>query len=127
MDFWVARNQNGDLSMFSKKPEKIQGWHHEYYWSTREEGESSMWLDNDLFPEVTFENSPQEVNLEAPNGSKSTISKKEREELFLGAVRNAYFVSTFRAVMNKEIGADLHDGEKFKYLCKYYKQTFKEE
>lgn len=59
MKLWIARNQDGSLVLFRKKKPKL-------FW---EEGVgqywvgSSMWLDSNDFPEVTFENSPMEVEL----------------------------------------------------------------
>ena len=59
MKLWIARNENGTLEIHQKKPSisKITG--------------RPMWIDGgfvgfvfeDTFPEVTFENSPQELNL----------------------------------------------------------------
>ena len=58
MKFWVARDdEEGALYLYDDVPEKLikcfiqQGY------------KEVMKLSNDLFPEVTFENSPQEVEL----------------------------------------------------------------
>ena len=57
MKMWIARDTNGALWLYEKTPLKFQtiflgGKHNE-----------SMQLINDAFPKVTFENSPQEVEL----------------------------------------------------------------
>ena len=62
MKYWIAREQNGKISIHDVEPTKdefemfgktIQFWDSPY----RTE------LEFDPFPEVTFENSPQEVEL----------------------------------------------------------------
>ena len=61
MKFWVARDDDGLLYLYMKKPYLIT---HTYYFDTEYLiGE----IDKDLFPEVTFENSPQEVELKLIN------------------------------------------------------------
>ena len=57
MKLWIARDKNGELCLYNIKPEK----HEEYF--VEPSGYRSFSLDDDLFPEVTFENSPQEVEL----------------------------------------------------------------
>lgn len=54
---WIARELNGDLWLYKKKPQKLQviflgGVDNE-----------SMQLPDDAFPKVIFANSPQEVEL----------------------------------------------------------------
>ena len=59
MKMWIARNQDGSLALFRKKKPKLffeEGVGQ--YWVG-----SSLWLDSNDYPEVTFENSPQEVEL----------------------------------------------------------------
>ena len=55
MKLWVARDTQGSLTLHYIKPEPWAGcgWN----------GGIPMWLESDMFPEVTFENSPQEVEL----------------------------------------------------------------
>ena len=55
---WIARDKDGTLSLYGDKPviEKYCDYYStclDYY----------LPLDKELFPEVTFENSPQEVEL----------------------------------------------------------------
>ena len=60
MKMWIARDQGirnieGELFLYINKPTSIGGiWYDEEVFYT---------IDNRLFPEVTFENSPQEVEL----------------------------------------------------------------
>lgn len=59
---WICRDENGHLHLFAKKPQM----RYSYYY------ECMVWHDDALqhvmllemaFPEVTFENSPMEVEL----------------------------------------------------------------
>lgn len=54
MKIWIARDLGGRLSLHCERPRYING-----------KGWVNVWAipDSDLFPEVTFENSPQEVEL----------------------------------------------------------------
>lgn len=59
MKMWIARTIGKKLRLFPEKPfyhEEFDMW---YYWILNE-GSS---IDPSLFPEVTFENSPMEVEL----------------------------------------------------------------
>lgn len=66
MKLWIARDKNGDMGLYSQKPiwRKVT-WPSEFYDWLGEIGDASFmgFLDKDSFPEVTFENSPQEVKL----------------------------------------------------------------
>lgn len=54
MKLWIARNKSGWLQLFFEQPEYREDW----------EGRFITYLsDDDCFNEVTFENSPQEVEL----------------------------------------------------------------
>ena len=61
MKLWISRNQDGSLWLHEEKPslvydDELRKW---YY-----EGVSFLdFYDESVFPEVTFENSPQEVEL----------------------------------------------------------------
>ena len=57
MKMWVARNKDGSLALFSYKPWKIR-----YDTFDKLRGDF-IELDKKLYPEVTFENSPMEVEL----------------------------------------------------------------
>ncbi len=63
MKMWIARNQDGSLALFRKKKPKLF-WDEKVgqYWVG-----SSMWLHPNDYPEVTFENSPMEVELVLPS------------------------------------------------------------
>lgn len=54
MEFWIARDSNDDLFCYYDKPKKL-----DYSFG----GAQSAILARTLFPEVTFENSPQRVEL----------------------------------------------------------------
>ena len=56
MKMWIARDMRGDLYLYTEKPEKIA----RYGYFT---GDDWFELDTYAFPEVTFENSPMEVEL----------------------------------------------------------------
>ena len=54
LKLWIARDKDGMLHLFRAKPKKF---------STGFGGYNKLYIDPDKFPEVTFENSPQEVEL----------------------------------------------------------------
>lgn len=61
MKMWIARNQDGSLWLHEEKPslvydDELRGWYYEC-------GSFLDFYDESLFPEVTFENSPVEVEL----------------------------------------------------------------
>ena len=67
MKFWIARDLDGYLSLYSKKPklsEEVEG-----IWVCSQYGElvNVIVLPSEYFPEVTFNNSPQEVELVIKN------------------------------------------------------------
>lgn len=57
MRFWVARDEYGSLYLYDHIPIK-QG-----IWFRSQRGYDMMKLDDRLFPEITFNNSPQKVEL----------------------------------------------------------------
>ena len=59
MKMWICRNQDGSLALFKKKKPKLF-WDEKIgqYWYG-----NPFWLYPTDFPEVTFENSPMEVEL----------------------------------------------------------------
>lgn len=56
MKMWIARDLFGGLYLYSNKPIKMVGYN---CW----DGEDWYKINRDFFPEVTFENSPMEVEL----------------------------------------------------------------
>ena len=56
MELWIARDKNGTLKLWFNKPVKQK---YQFY-----NNDGFFILDEKLFPEVTFENSPQKVKLE---------------------------------------------------------------
>ena len=56
MKLWIARDKDGMLCVFESKPylNKSKNWDYDYNY---------LVIDESQFPEVTFENSPQEVEL----------------------------------------------------------------
>ena len=72
MKIWIARFKNGNLIAFYREPFKhlssfyIRSRYHSdetISWNSHNSGGEYLKLDSDLFPEVTFENSPQQVEL----------------------------------------------------------------
>ena len=55
MKLWIARDKSGALTLYTKKPLRSFGW-------LRRDG-LLLILDSSLFPSVTWENSPQQVEL----------------------------------------------------------------
>ena len=65
MKMWIARNQDGSLWLHEEKPslvydDELKSWYYEC-------GSFLDFYDESLFPEVTFENSPMEVELKLVN------------------------------------------------------------
>ena len=61
MKFWIARDEEGALYLYDDVPEKlIKCFIQQGYKEVKK-------LSNDLFPEVTFENSPREVEIKLVN------------------------------------------------------------
>lgn len=56
MKFWIARDMDGVLFLYDEIPEKDG----EYFTPT---GSRDIPLDDRMFPEITFENSPREIEL----------------------------------------------------------------
>lgn len=64
MKMWIARNEDGRLNLFDVKPQKeacFQG--KDYIWIVPRGYMNQIMLNEKLYPEVTFENSPREVEL----------------------------------------------------------------
>lgn len=62
MKLWIARNTDDTLVLFQSKP--ILG--QDFIWKELL-NEDCMYIEEYLFPEVTWENSPQEVELKLSN------------------------------------------------------------
>ena len=59
MKLWIARDKSGTLALHESEPYCPYGkWHN---------GNQEWVLDQSFFPEVTFENSPREVELKLIN------------------------------------------------------------
>ena len=59
MKLWIARDECGDLNLYQTEPhQKVSMLTGGIYWNNRLK---SYNIDDRLFPEVTFENSPMEV------------------------------------------------------------------
>lgn len=60
MKLWIARDMSNNLSLFSNKP-KLQfvDNYNKQIWV----GDVVAYLNSNLFPEVTYENSPQQVEI----------------------------------------------------------------
>jgi len=56
MKLWIARDEDGILCLYESKPylDMYNDW---------DSDDNCFVIDNSQFPEVTFENSPQEVEL----------------------------------------------------------------
>ena len=61
MKMWIARAESGDLKLYQTEPlQEVSMLTGGIYWNDRL---TSYNIDDRLFPEVTFENSPMEVEL----------------------------------------------------------------
>ena len=61
MRLWIARDKGGELYLYDVCPERRCV----FFWI--QFGYTSIMLDENMFPEVTWENSPQEVELKLVN------------------------------------------------------------
>lgn len=60
MELWIARDLDGSLYLYTEKPKLVC----ESYFDTRSiSGEQMLIGDYSRCPEITFENSPQKVEL----------------------------------------------------------------
>ena len=61
MKFWIARDSDGSLWIHEEKPKVVHNSKVDsHFWISTED----WWeIDEDFLPEVTFENSPMEVEL----------------------------------------------------------------
>ena len=67
---WIVREENVLLSLWSKKP--YLGWYNGPKWMA--DGYFTVdGINKELFPEVTFENSPQEVKIILINDLNSEL------------------------------------------------------
>ena len=60
MKLWIARDLDGTLILSNKEPYLPNKCYNFFYFS---DDANIYYLDKNMFPEVTFENSPQEVEL----------------------------------------------------------------
>ena len=60
MKMWIARDEDGRLFLFNAQPYRVD-W--KYPCKVWESEEDYMRIKDELYPEVTFENSPMEVEL----------------------------------------------------------------
>lgn len=58
MKLWIARDKNGALALYTVEPILYYGVQYEGTYKSQ-----MIELDENLFPEVTFENSPQVVEV----------------------------------------------------------------
>lgn len=65
MKLWIARDENGELCLYRNLPElvEIKENTNEKFWQDSSNDGYYCYLDNSEFSEITFENSPQEVEL----------------------------------------------------------------
>ena len=60
-EYWIARDFNGDLYLYDKKPIKPKVYSRCFH---PVDGSNEYYkIDERLFPEITFENSPQIVTM----------------------------------------------------------------
>lgn len=69
MKLWISRNEDNSLHIHNVEPSLI---YDDYTKQWTYEGDVSMEIDENLYPEITFKNSPQEVEI------KLVINGKEK-------------------------------------------------
>lgn len=75
MKLWIARDEYGNLTLHHNKPEYV--YDENYRMSSWSYGGCIGEIYEKLFPEITFKNSPQEVEIKL----KNELSFEEMEEL----------------------------------------------
>lgn len=67
MKMYIARTKGNVLTLHQSKPRRVKISHcsNEFFWAS--DVDTQSFLNKNLFPEVTFENSPQEVELKLLN------------------------------------------------------------
>ena len=58
MVLYLARDTDGELVLFEGCPIRMNGWF------SPQRGYETLRLDEGMFPEITFENSPRKVKIE---------------------------------------------------------------
>lgn len=90
---WVARDNNGELYLYNEKPEY---YNKSKVWSA---GGICAKLDNNLFPELTWEDEPIEVVLQptttylgvkAKEYANSVTDNEELREMIVNAFKAGY-------------------------------------
>jgi hypothetical protein len=61
MKLWIARNESGDLALYNLKPELNNSDDLAFYQPSKFGIEYP--ICSELFPEVTFENSPKQIEI----------------------------------------------------------------
>lgn len=63
MKLWIARTEGNVLTLHQSQPRKVRmdNETEEFYWVS--DVDTQSFLNKNLFPEVTFENSPMEVEI----------------------------------------------------------------
>lgn len=84
MKLWIARDEDGILTLYYGKP-ILEDWLG--MWGSNE---GCKELDRDLFPEVTFENSPQQVEIKLVKPRKKPEPYKSEYAEFEGVVQKVY-------------------------------------
>lgn len=76
MKLWIARDDNNDLWVYVNKPVRFKN-----YFDTENETDYKMLIDEKSFPEITFENSPQQVELKLCNTDFDRILEENKDVL----------------------------------------------
>lgn len=58
MKLWIARDRDNDLRVFTSRPYQRNG-----IFRTEFDNDDFIFINSDMFPGLTFENSPQEVEI----------------------------------------------------------------
>lgn len=58
MELWIARDTDGELKLDDQYPIEMNGWF------SPQRGYETLKLDEEMFPEITFKNSPRKVKIE---------------------------------------------------------------
>ena len=73
MKMWIARNEDGTLALFKIKPMHFYEEGSAHYWAGL-----ALYLPCNEYPEVTFENSPMEVEIVIKKNDEQVAEERAR-------------------------------------------------
>lgn len=128
MKLWIARDKDGDLNLFVSKPEKD--------YLIEDSAEKTIFvsdgeflaLPSNSFPEITFENSPQQVEITLCNTNFDSVVEKTKvvKEMTYKEKYPRYRSSSDAPEVVEEEGYEYYWDDYDELPCAYEEQFWKE-